>query len=118
MREIKFRYWNSVTNKMVLEPEMPYKKGWTIEQLFSDRGWIWQQFTGLLDKHGKEIYEGDVLQGREDTYEVKWDTSMLQYVAYDGGRLALWAFNDPEVIGNIYENPELLQGGDTKREAA
>ena len=42
MREIKFRYWNPFVGdngKMINDPEMPYKEGWTIEELFSDRDW-------------------------------------------------------------------------------
>lgn len=63
------------------------------------------QFTGLYDKNGKEIYEGDILKGGIYlSYEVKWDYE-------DNG----WNVkNDDirkhyEIIGNIHENPELLE---------
>lgn len=109
MREIKFRYWNGVTNIMVNNPEMPYKEGWTIEQLFSDRGWIWQQFTGLTDKNGKEIYEGDVVQfntkGRNEmVYEVKWSDHKT---GFKPTRLTYTNHQEIEVIGNVYENPHM-----------
>ena len=119
-RTIKFRYWNDVTKQMVNNPSMPYKEGWTIEQLFSDRGWVWMQFTGLLDRHGVEIYEGDIL--RNTTIKPQ----LVEIYATDDIIGAFgWGFkfrrlpNDPdmtwrmemdkvEVIGNIYETPELL----------
>ena len=106
-REIKFRYWNSVTNQMVHNPKLPEKRNWTIEQLFSDRGWVWMQFTGLKDKNGNEIYERDVLTGGHEVYwgkgcymtEVSNHTYTLAGIVASGGH---------EIIGNIYENPELL----------
>lgn len=113
-RIIKFRYWNTVNKIMILNPQMPYKEGWTIEQLFSERGWVWLQFTGLLDKNGKEIYEGDIVRISDDFIEI------MEWVGdgdWMGEKQPLVGFvhhqsiykKPIEVIGNIYENPELVK---------
>ena len=77
------------------------------------------QYTGLKDKNGKEIYEGDVCNCRE--YEcffgkIKWsndEATFLFCIVCDGGGYEeewLYEYADAlEVIGNIYENPELLE---------
>lgn len=80
-------------------------------------GLIFMQFTGLLDKNGKEIYEGDVVKidftgmknGEKkwsENFEVKWTGER-----YEAGNWSLFdhcKYTRVEVIGNIYENPELL----------
>ena len=71
-----------------------------------------QQFTGLKDRAGKEIYEGDILDG-DYPDEVFWDKNRGQWMLnnYDGPDDTLWEilkFNKPKIIGNIYENPELF----------
>ena len=84
------------------------------------------QFTGLLDKHGKEIYEGDICQ----IWNVKGDKIVENYTGYaemvegcwhlvrNGERTTIFSFaiyckrgskQGIEIIGNIYENPELIK---------
>lgn len=75
----------------------------------------WMQFTGLLDKNGKEIYEGDVVRGSNSyDMEVFWmETSACFGIFWLAGNLACedtlqnHMAEHFEVIGNIYENPEL-----------
>ncbi len=80
---------------------------------------ILMQFTGLKDKNGKEIYEGDLLLVRlqdygcpkVDVFQVIWNTTNARFKLTDRNGDP-WGFDDTnsmEVIGNIYENPELLE---------
>lgn len=71
-----------------------------------------QQFTGLLDKNGKEIYEGDVVKRigfgvTRGSIEYFMASFMLKATSTD--RLHGLEFGDLEIIGNIYENPELME---------
>lgn len=132
MREIKFRAWIGALNC------------WADEIIISQVGDVWgyiaikndnkyfnaglEQFTGLSDKNGKEIYEGDIVLvgdfkdygdgpewGDHSTHSIKW---MDGYPAFDlspqldtdcnGLQYAL-EVQSVEVIGNIHENTELLK---------
>lgn len=73
------------------------------------------QFTGLVDKNGKKIFEGDILKGCwKMIFEVYYDDCLLQFRAktVDGFNNDIDYYGYPhqiEVIGNIYNNPELLE---------
>uniref|UniRef100_A0A6M3JSU8 Putative YopX protein n=1 Tax=viral metagenome TaxID=1070528 RepID=A0A6M3JSU8_9ZZZZ len=120
MREIKFRAWHEEEKKMWADVGTDGFGGIILDTenmgLKPLKGKaIIMQFTGLLDKNGKEIYEGDIycqevwMFGDSEGLqvgEIVYDTSRF-CVKYPWGASVL-RFTG-EVIGNIYENPELLE---------
>lgn len=79
---------------------------------------ILRQYTGLKDKNGREIYEGDILDDKEDAplyIEYNEDKASFCFVdKFDPYGIEYYTtkdlhFEDMKVIGNIYENPELLR---------
>lgn len=84
------------------------------------------QYTGLTDKNGRKIFEGDIAKGNSEYFAYSHPHGIIVYdsgeflIAFDKAledveNLGAWA-NDIEVIGNIYDNPELLNGGDDNAE--
>lgn len=76
------------------------------------------QFIGLKDKNGKEIYEGDICKCtnriKNEIFKVAWWLNGCEFTGYFNDKTAeslmkIHAFNDIEIIGNIYENPEYLK---------
>ena len=124
IREFKFRVWSEDRKMFVMD-------GMSIEDIQEDathsvhlpmlinqEECVWQQYTGLKDKNGKEIYEGDILQ-----YTVPQVGSFKEKHATESGAVVfdrgvfwcnypLYEIVSPDwnctVIGNIFENPELL----------
>jgi uncharacterized phage protein (TIGR01671 family) len=78
------------------------------------------QYTGLKDRHGQEIYEGDILRDDEMGLNVvRWeDGSFWLEMFYEGNQSLMEHLSDYnevcEIIGNIYENPELLKGEESE----
>lgn len=83
-------------------------------KIVSEPRYVLVQFTGMKDKDGKDIYEGDILKYDLGFGPIYWsvymDTKkgMWRITKENGGNTGGW-FNQYEVIGNIYENPELLK---------
>lgn len=133
MREIKFRLWDKYFKFMDYDFSNNYlitndgKVLEKVEKRFADQYWheyeedkncVLMQYTGLKDKNGKGIYEGDIVKGKN--YGFNTPIRYIGTVEYVYNKFKVIGLRDKykgtndelntiyEVIGNIYENPELL----------
>jgi len=137
-REIKFRVWDKIKNKFVSQSELAINGNGilliTTSGYYNDfenqnsNDFVIQQFTGLKDKNEKEIYEGDILKIKVSGSLLIFDLGT--YIASVEWGNCKWKLNilteknkhenfnpdfyedsgrEYEIIGNIFENPELLK---------
>lgn len=117
MREIKFRAWDLGTKKMVdhngllcnVIPGKEMRRDY--DPFNNDELLVIMQFTGLLDRNGQKIWEGDIIRytnndGMTRVGVVDWlDDEACFYL----NSLPLWEQAGKEVVGNIYEHPEMME---------
>lgn len=141
MREIKFRAWDKKLKHLYYGVETFFEGTWdrsvwpprgyvyptgvneTFKDFLNNEDQVLMQFTGLYDKNGKEIYEGDIIHACS---EERFDKGIGSVYFKNGNYRILWKLKGKhsllgytdrfrstnrlyiEIIGNIYENPELL----------
>lgn len=123
-REIKFRAWDEKL-KIMFQPECSglvihfdgelnsLDENYEIVGTDGTRQLELMQFTELKDTNNKEIYEGDIVKVEDYVAVIKWDIETCRFVLNIHGEHLVYDFDnfygkELEVIGNIYENPELL----------
>lgn len=129
MREFKFRLWDENAKRWISRGEsveMAFSQNFP-ESISAKAEFYLEQYTGIKDKDGTEIYEGDIIAqeliddpfaGGYPTYIVCWDEKFLSWALKDtagddGNDTDLHFFiaerRKCKIIGNIHENPELLE---------
>lgn len=127
-REIEFRAWNKDKKKWIYEDFLISENGlniytgYTCDRLNAEIS----QYTGLKDKNGKKVFEGDILTFRTRNLEAKQYLAKVTYeipmcafsfnakredetIYHEWLMDSQWDNKTLEIIGNIYENPELLE---------
>ncbi|NQP27527.1 hypothetical protein HO927_07265 [Streptococcus suis] len=120
----KFRAWDTFDEDMVNDIFFSWQDcGYeSLNECLSDERWKFMQSTGVFDKNGQEIFEGDVVLengwrkvavsfGTQEIEENFGDKRIFQgFNLYLGGGYPEAVMSKHEIIGNIYENPELVEG--------
>ena len=127
MRTIKFRAWDEINNEMVYEKYGSFFGNYLPSHEILRRYENVMQFTGLHDKNGKEIYEGDLVSFEDDPADcVYWDYDYSCWAFKTTNQLSIDEFYDWCTLrkehekyyiiqGNVFENPELLKAVSSKK---
>jgi len=114
-REIKFKLWDGKRFVDTFDIDQYGTTGrYNMFETYEHIDGVLQQFTGLKDKNGKGIYEGDIIQLKwinSDPADILLEKSQVTFsngAFYNDDILLSEVSEDCEVIGNIYENPELI----------
>ena len=103
-RVLNFRIWNTKTQEMLEDAPV----SGTLNDLLSWRDFHFLQFTGLKDRNGQKIYEGDIITHGQYWYKVEFQDGCF-CVKTDSGYDLLWKIaTHSEVQGNIYENKGMI----------
>jgi hypothetical protein len=117
----KFRAWDIRDKQIIYDIEDTYDSGYgekgsynhtNFDDILNDTDCVIMQSTGIKDINDKLIYEGDIIVDNDEyTAIIKWSDESARFyvdIFYDGETLGLEDLDSPKIIGNIYENENLL----------
>jgi hypothetical protein len=123
-RVLKFRIWDKLSEKYIY-PDKGYQGHFILDlngrfcNLQNGSGgddYVVQQYTGLKDSEGNEIYEGDIISGEFYDIEYHYSETIKAEVVFNNGAFNIacsgWYKPSLRIVGNVMENPELIKNNE------